>query len=111
MTWLKKISFIVLLGGILLFSSGVLMAAPRWEPMHADISIAKSVSKEADKEILSMPSVILLNLHQQEKVEVFTILGRLVVEESLPPGSYQLNVEGHGIYIVKIGDLTCKVAL
>lgn len=79
--------------------------------MRHDPVAAKSVSKVGDTEVLTLPSVILLNLSQTEKVEVFTILGRLVCEETLPPGSYEFIVEAHGVYIVKIGNVTCKVAI
>lgn len=96
--------------GIIFPGVGV-AAEKKWEPLKVSIEDAKSIAKEAHLEILSMPSRIILNADQPVKIEIFTILGRLVSSESLPPGSYEFSVEVHGIYIIKVGDITCKIAL
>ena len=82
-----------------------------WEPAKRQYSDAKTVSHNSEIEIRTMPSVILVNLNQPAKIEIFTILGRLVSEKTLQPGSYEFELPAHGIYIVKIGDMTCKVAV
>ena len=96
-------------GLICFFSTAI--SAPKWEPMRANTTMAKTISKDNETEILTMPSLILLNLSQGAKVEVFSILGRLVCEEKLKPGHYELFLETHGVYIIKIGGVTCKVAI
>ena len=44
-------------------------------------------------------------------VRVFTILGQNVSTATLNPGTSELRVGSRGIFIVKIGNLTQKVAL
>ena len=44
-------------------------------------------------------------------MKIFTILGRLVSSDSIPAGTSQFLLPAHGVYIVKIGDVTCKVAV
>ena len=42
---------------------------------------------------------------------VFTILGQSVSQATLNPGTSELRIGTRGIYIVKIGNITQKVAL
>ncbi len=83
----------------------------RWEPVKTEIREAKTVAKEADVEILTVPGYIIVNSGRQIDITVFTILGRVVSTETLPSGSSKLSVGAHGVYIVKVGELTCKIAL
>ncbi len=85
--------------------------APAWETVKTEVVGAKSVIKEPDLEILTAPSCIIVNCNKQVDIKVFTILGRVVSSETLPPGSSRLTVGAHGVYIVKVGELTCKIAL
>ena len=43
--------------------------------------------------------------------KVFTILGQMVSQAVLNPGTSELKINSRGIYIVKIGNVTQKVAL
>ena len=45
------------------------------------------------------------------QVRVFTILGQSVSQATIGPGTVELKIGARGIYIVKIGNLTQKVAL
>lgn len=84
---------------------------PAWEPVKTEIRDAKSVMKHPDIEILTAPSTIIVNCSRQVDIKIFTILGRVVSSETLPPGVSRLSVGAHGVYIVKVGELTCKIAL
>ncbi len=88
-------------------------ASPKgWEPVKSEnVSSAKSVMKDTDLEIKAAPGLILISNSSQVQIKVFTILGRLVSNETLPPGNSRLQLPTHGVYIVKVGDLTCKVAV
>ena len=44
-------------------------------------------------------------------VRVYTILGQMVSQAVLQPGASELRLGSRGIYLVKIGNLTQKVAL
>jgi len=87
-------------------------AAPGWEPVKSEqASTAKSVMKDSELEIKASPGAIMVSNSRQVQIKVFTILGRLVSSETLPPGTSRLLLPTHGVYIVKVGDLTCKVAI
>lgn len=86
-------------------------AAPQWTALNLDTTSAKTIVKDPEIEILTLPSVIFVHISQTSKIEVFTILGRLVSSEVLAPGSYEFHSDAHGVFIVKIKDITCKVAI
>ena len=44
-------------------------------------------------------------------VRVYTILGQLVSQATLQPGTSELRLGSRGIYLVRIGNLTQKVAI
>jgi hypothetical protein len=99
---------------MLLLSAGPVCgvaAATGWETLKTEVPEAKSVVKEAEIEIKTAPAVIIVNSSHPVQIKVFTILGRLVSSETLSPGVSRLNVGAHGVYIVKVGELTCKVAI
>lgn len=86
-------------------------ADPKWEPVKTEKVAGKSVVKETDLEIKTATSTIIVTANHSVQIRIFTILGRLVSSDTLPPGSSQLTLPAHGVYIVKVGGLTCKVAV
>ncbi len=92
-------------------SAGASAASKGWEPVKSEYHDAKSVAKEDEVEIKTASSLIIVTASHPVHIKVFTILGRLVSEETLQPGTSQLTVGAHGVYIVKVGEITCKVAL
>lgn len=96
---------------LLLWSVGSFYAAsPSWEALRSEHPEAKSVAKDNDLEIKTVRSKLLLTTSRVTQIKVVTILGRTICSETVQPGSYQLNL-AHGVYLVKVGELTLKVAL
>lgn len=100
-----------LIAGLLLASGPLLAATPKWEPLKSESTEVKSIVKEADIEIRAGRGTIIVTASKPVQVKVYTILGQLVSRENLPAGTSQLTIPAHGVYIIKSGDLTCKVAL
>lgn len=87
-------------------------AAPRgWEQVRVERTDAKVVVRATEFEISTASGVIVVTANHPVQIKIFTILGRLVNSETLPAGKSQLQLPAHGVYIVKIGDVTCKVAV
>lgn len=83
----------------------------KWEPLKTERTDAKTVVKETELEIKTASSTIIVTSNHSVQIKIFTILGRLVSSETLPAGTSQLSLPAHGVYLVKIGNLTCKVAI
>lgn len=62
-------------------------------------------------EIYGSKGVISIVTPKRIQVRVYTILGQLVSQATLNPGTSQLRIGSRGIYLVKIGNLTQKVAI
>ena len=85
--------------------------AKSWEPVKTERQDAKVVMRETEIEIKAASGMLFVSTNHPIQIKVFTILGRLVNTETLPAGKSQLTLPAHGVYIVKVGDLTCKVAV
>ena len=89
-----------------------LHAHSTWEAVRAErVTEAKQVLRTTDIEVRAARGVIYVTTNRQVQVKVFSILGQLVSQETIGAGTSRLQLGAHGIFIVKIGDLTCKVAL
>lgn len=62
-------------------------------------------------EIFGKDGTITIRTQRRITVRVFTILGQLVSQATLNVGSSELKIASRGIFIVKIGNITQKVAL
>lgn len=62
-------------------------------------------------EIFQRNGTIIIRTQRVVQVKVFTILGQLVSQATLQPGTSELRLNTRGIYLVKIGNITQKVAL
>ncbi|MDE7414663.1 MAG: T9SS type A sorting domain-containing protein [Muribaculaceae bacterium] len=85
--------------------------ANRWEQLKTERPDAKTVVKETEFEIRTASSTIIVTSNHSVQIKIFTILGRLVNSETLPAGTNKLTLPAHGVYLVKIGNITCKVAV
>lgn len=99
---------------VLMASIAVMMPlssfAKGWEPVRTDVSGLNSVARDNDVEIRVSPGHVVVVASQSVQIKVFTILGQVVSSETLPAGISRLPLS-HGVYIVKVGDLTCKIAV
>lgn len=86
-------------------------AQGKWEQVKTERSDTKTIAKDSDSEIRIAKGVVVVNTNRQVQVKIYTILGQIVSRETLPPGTSQITIHPHGVYIIKIGDLTCKAAL
>ena len=84
--------------------------AKGWEPVRSDVSGLNSVAHDNDVVVKVAPGQVVVSSSQQIQIKIFTILGQLVSNETLPAGVNKLTLS-HGVYIVKVGDLTCKIAV
>jgi len=67
--------------------------------------------KQTDVEIYGSNGTITIVTPRRIDVKVYTILGQLVSQATLQPGTHDLKVGSRGIYLVRIGNIAQKVAL
>ena len=71
----------------------------------------KAIASQPDIEVFSAPNLIKVKINQPTQIRLFTILGKLIEEHKLEPGTYEYHLDTHGIYIIKTDDMSCKVAV
>ncbi len=100
---------IALAVGILSVAS---IQARGWELTRIDqMSEGRVVVKQTDIEIRTSRGMIMISTNHPIQIKVYSILGQLVTQANVPAGTSRLTVAAHGVYIVKVGDITCKVAV
>lgn len=62
-------------------------------------------------EIFGKEGTIIIKTPKPVQVKVFTILGQLVSQELLSKGTSEFKINSRGIFIIKIGSITQKIAL
>lgn len=103
-----------ILTSLLLVAASFAIPAPalaKWETLRTERTDVRQIAKDSDIEIKAAKGVIQITTSRAQHVKIYTILGRLVSAETIPAGTSQFLIKAHGVYIVKAGDLTCKVAL
>lgn len=100
-----------LLIALALTASASPVAAKGWETLKIEKAQAQRVASTSEIEIKAVRGVIYINTSKSVNIKIFTILGSRIADDTLAPGSYQFLVPTHGVYIIKAGDLTCKVAV
>lgn len=85
--------------------------AKGWEAVKPERTAGNHVVSESELEILAGGGLIYVTTSKSINIKIFTILGSRIADDTLSAGTYQFAVPTHGVYIVKAGDLTCKVAV
>ena len=86
-------------------------SAKGWEVVKTEKARTQHVASDSDIEIKVGGGIIYITSSRNINVKIFTILGSRIADDNLAPGAYQFSVPTHGVYIIKAGVLTCKVAV
>ena len=55
--------------------------------------------------------LIIVKTNHKVQVRIITILGQLLSQSTIEPGTSELRISSRGVYIIKIGNSTHKIAL
>lgn len=92
-------------------------ASPRWETVDTPGRIfteqqqQRTDPEDSAADIAVRDSNIYVSASRQVNVKVFTILGQLISQATLPAGTHRLHINAKGIYILKIGATTRRVTI
>lgn len=103
------ISYIV--GALICLSAPFPADAKGWETLKTERSESRHIASDSEIEIKAARGVIYVNTTKSINIKIYTILGSQIANDNLSTGAYQFIVPAHGVYIIKAGDLTCKVAV
>lgn len=108
----KLITYVIISLASIIFASNS-VAQMQWREATSEMQVPSTESKISSDgiEIFSKDGYIVVRLPHKTQVKVFTILGQLVSQAELNAGTSMLKVNSRGIYIVKVGNVTQKVAM
>ena len=92
-------------------------ASPRWEavtspvPGSAVSEVRTDLPGQDTFEVDVRGGYIYIGVSRPSTVKVFTILGQLICQETLPPGTHRLKMTAKGIYILKTDRDTRRVTI
>lgn len=102
----------ILISLLLCTTTFLAVADKNWQSVNPEkIAEAKIVASGNKIEVRTQNGAIIVSTNAPTQIKVYTILGQLVSQENLPAGVSRLHIGTHGVFIVKVGGLTCKVAL
>ncbi|MBD5200896.1 MAG: hypothetical protein HDS70_04480 [Bacteroidales bacterium] len=108
---LKRILLTLAVMTLLMTPASLQAAGRAWEQQKSERQDAHTAAKWNEVEIKTVRGAIIVNTNVKVQIKIFTILGQIVSSETLSPGTWQLQMPAHGVYIVKTADATCKVAV
>ncbi len=86
-------------------AAGPATQAQRWETVQTIVSELS----EGTFDVAVRDHYIYVYSPQPINIKLFTILGQLVSQGSLPAGTSRLRLNSRGIYILKAGDVTRRI--
>lgn len=104
---------------ILLFvvATGTIPAASQsryaWKDTYVTTSMSPVNNPRANDgiEVYTRPGALIVRCPERTNVVVMTILGQTISKATINAGTHELRIGTHGIYILKLGDTTVRVAL
>lgn len=64
-----------------------------------------------DISVYTFDGYVYVTLRQTTPVKLYTILGQLIVQQSLKPGTYRFRISNRGIYLLKTDTSTRRITI
>ncbi|MDO5394562.1 MAG: T9SS type A sorting domain-containing protein [Bacteroidales bacterium] len=106
--WMRIAAFVIVMGAC----GAVRASAPGWEfigTQSVELTADENVSACAD--VHAINGCIYITVVRPVTVKVFTILGQIVSQKKLQPGTSRLRVGVRGLYIVRVDNITRRVTV
>lgn len=101
---------LALMAGVLI--ALVAAAAPAWEEVTSpQPSVVQLFEMEGTTEVIVKDGYIYIWSQKPMAVKLFSILGQQIHSETVPAGIHRLRLNTKGIFILKAGTLTKRIAL
>lgn len=89
-----------------------LAATPKWEEVNvAPTELQSSFNEQDAIQIMVADGYIYVVSQQPVNIKIFSILGQLISQETIPGGTHRLKMNARGIYILKAGSMTRRITI
>ncbi|MBD5214191.1 MAG: T9SS type A sorting domain-containing protein [Bacteroidales bacterium] len=104
---MRKIFAAILL---LAICSAPVSAQKNWEEMEREIAVAERMDGEM-LEITVKDGYVYVTTSRPVTVKIFSILGQLISQKTIPAGTWRTHIASRGIYILKAGTQTKRITI
>ena len=110
---IKRLIFIVLFFAAIVTMSTNAQTRYAWKESAVPAATVPANNPRANEgiEVYSKSGALIIRNPERASVVVMTILGQTISSTTINAGTHELRIGTHGIYIVKIGSYTIRVAL
>lgn len=102
-----RILFLVVMVCAVLVGQG---AVPVWEEVDERHAPVEQVDGD-DISIAVKGGYVYVSTARSINVKIFSILGQLVSQQTIPAGTYRLKMATRGVFILKAGTITRRITL
>ncbi|MDE7024642.1 MAG: hypothetical protein K2O88_02035 [Paramuribaculum sp.] len=82
-----------------------------WESAERFPVSVEQVAQPDDISVAVYEGYVYVFVRQQTHVKLFTLLGQVIVQDTLAPGVYRYKLTSRGIYLLKAGTSTRRITL
>ena len=87
-----------------------LSAQKNWEEMESERVVAERVEGEV-LDITVKDGYVYVTTSRPVTVKIFSILGQLISQKTIPAGTWRTQIASRGIYILKAGTQTKRLTI
>lgn len=89
-----------------------LHAQRQWEEMEGAPAAVERVDASADGiDITVKDGYVYVTTDKPVTVKIFSILGQLISQKTVQPGTWRTHITARGIYILKAGSVTRRITI
>lgn len=92
-------------------TAGASGASRTWEESERFPVQVEQVSQPDDVSVVVHEGYVYVLVRQTTHVKLFTLLGQVIVQDTLKPGVYRYKLSTRGIYLLKAGTSTRRITL
>ncbi|MDE7473683.1 MAG: T9SS type A sorting domain-containing protein [Muribaculaceae bacterium] len=105
----KKVVILIML--LVLTGAPCVQAQRQWEELENELI---TTDRQDDGDVLEVSvrdGYVYVTTSKPVTVKIFSILGQLIAQKNLQPGTSRTRITARGIYILKVGALTRRITI
>lgn len=106
---MKKCALLILL--MIAATAMPLSAQKNWEEMESELVVSEDRVEGDVLDIAVRDGYVYVTTSRPVTVKIFSILGQLISQKSIPAGTYRTRIPARGIYILKVGAVTKRITI
>jgi len=101
----------VILLAFVLAAVPVVQAQRQWEEMESELVVTDRGDGGDVLDISVRDGYVYVTTSKPVTVKIFSILGQLISQKVLQPGTARTRINARGIYILKVGSVTRRITI